>query len=304
MKWIKSNWSKLLLSLTIILIIYVYSLNIYNSEKKSYESYADFSRADIIMTLTFNKEFQFYTTRYVQSFNEDKKITEGELIYDYAQYDFLPMLSFLQSPSENENLILSFQKFLNFHSDYYVLTLGQREKIFVRQENGKYFKRNNDIYTYYVKMNVIGKKGINSIYNEYLRNIGYDNVEDKFINDLYLKESIKNKYDYNKLVNNIRNNYKIFYYGNEKEILEVITEDLENFIKYIYTYYIYLDTSNNDNLVLLKEIATEPIELVFNLTVADRIYNSVSKYYKYSYKLDINDVWEQLEKKGYPKIYS
>ena len=98
--------------------------------------------------------------------------------------------------------------------------------------------------------------------------------------------------------------YKIFYYGNEKEILEVITEDLENFIKYIYTYYIYLDTSNNDNLVLLKEIATEPIELEFNLTVADRIYNSVSKYYKYSYKLDINDVWEQLEKKGYPKIYS
>ena len=216
MKWIKSNWSKLLLSLTIILMIYVYSLNIYNSEKKSYESYADFSRADIIMTLTFNKEFQFYTTRYVQSFNEDKKITEGELIYDYAQYDFLPMLSFLQSPSENKNLILSFQKFLNFHSDYYVLTLGQREKIFVRQENGKYFKRNNDIYTYYVKMNVIGKKGINSIYNEYLRSIGYDNVEDKFINDLYLKESIKNKYDYNKLVNNIRNNYKIFYYGNEK----------------------------------------------------------------------------------------
>ena len=62
--------------------------------------------------------------------------------------------------------------------------------------------------------------------------------------------------------------------------------------------------SNNDNLVLLKEIDTEPIELTFNLTVADRNYSPVSKYYKYSYKLDINDVWKQLEKKGYPKIYS
>jgi len=153
-------------------------------------------------------------------------------------------------------------------------------------------------------MDVIGKKGLNSVYNEYLKNLGYNNVEDKFINDLYLKESIKNKYNNNELINNVKNNYKVFYYGNEKEILEVITKDLDDFIKYIYTYYIYLDTSNNDNLVLLKEIETEPIELTFNLTIADRHYSPVSKYYKYSYKLDINDVWEQLEKKGYPKIYS
>jgi len=304
MKWIKNNCSKLLLFLAIILIIAVYSLNIYNTEKKSYESYADYSRADIIMTLTFNKEFQFYSTRRVQSFNNDKKLSEGDLIYDYAQYKFMPMLSYLNNPSEDKDLITSFQKFLNFHSDYYLLMLGQREKIFERQKNGKYFIQKNDIYTYFVKMDVIGKKGLNSVYNEYLKNLGYNNVEDKFINDLYLKESIKNKYNNNELINNVKNNYKVFYYGNEKEILEVITKDLDDFIKYIYTYYIYLDTSNNDNLVLLKEIETEPIELTFNLTIADRHYSPVSKYYKYSYKLDINDVWEQLEKKGYPKIYS
>ena len=172
------------------------------------------------MTLTFNKEFQFYTTRLVQSFNNDRKLSEGELIYDYAQYKFMPMLSYLNSPSENKDLITSFQKFLNFHSDYYLLMLGQREKIFERQENGKYFIQKNDIYTYFVKMDVIGKKGLNTVYNEYLENIGYNNVEDKFINDLYLKESIKNKYNYNELINNVKNNYKIFYYGNEKEILE------------------------------------------------------------------------------------
>jgi len=206
MKWIKNNCSKLLLFLAIILIIAVYSLNIYNTEKKSYESYADYSRADIIMTLTFNKEFQFYSTRRVQSFNNDKKLSEGDLIYDYAQYKFMPMLSYLNNPSEDKDLITSFQKFLNFHSDYYLLMLGQREKIFERQKNGKYFIQKNDIYTYFVKMDVIGKKGLNSVYNEYLKNLGYNNVEDKFINDLYLKESIKNKYNNNEIINNVKNN--------------------------------------------------------------------------------------------------
>lgn len=304
MKWIKNNWSKILLVLALLIIIVAYCTNLYTQEKKEYESYADYTRADIVMTLTFNKEFQFYTTKYVQSFNNDKKITEGELIYDYAQYKFLPILNYLYLPSENKELINSFQNFLNFHSDYYVLTLGLREKIFQRQENGKYFTFDNDIYTYYVKMDVIGKKGINSIYTEYLKNKGYKNVEDKFLEDLSLIDSIKNKYNYSELEKLIRNDYEIFYYGNEKEIIEVIVSDLNDFLEYIYTDYIHLDTNNNDTLVLLKEIETEPLELTFQLTEGDRIYKSASKYYKYFYRLDINDVWKQLEKKGYPKIYS
>ena len=304
MKWIKSNLSKILLIFAIIIIIVSYCLSLYSYEKKEYESYADYTRADIVMTLTFNKEFQFYTTRYVQSFNNDKKISEGELIYDYAQYNFLPILNYLHKPSEDEELINSFSNFLSFYSDYYVLTLKLRENIFSRQENGKYFTRKDGIYTYYVKMNVIGKAGLNSVYTEYLKCHGYQSIEDKFLNDLYLEESIKTKYSYNELQSIIRNNFDMLYYGSEKEIIKVITSDINSFLKYIYTYYIELNTEDNSKLVLLKEIETEPLELTFNLRKKDRIYKSASKYYKYSYILDINDVWDQLKEKGYPKIYS
>ena len=304
MKWIKSNLSKILLIFAIIIIIVSYCLSLYSYEKKEYESYTDYTRADIVMTLTFNKEFQFYTTRYVQSFNNDKKISEGELIYDYAQYNFLPILNYLHKPSEDEELINSFSNFLSFYSDYYVLTLKLRENIFSRQENGKYFTRKDGIYTYYVKMNVIGKAGLNSVYTEYLKCHGYQSIEDKFLNDLYLEESIKTKYSYNELQSIIRNNFDMLYYGSEKEIIKVITSDINSFLKYIYTYYIELNTEDNSKLVLLKEIETEPLELTFNLRKKDRIYKSASKYYKYSYILDINDVWDQLKEKGYPKIYS
>lgn len=304
MKLIKSNWSKILLIFAVIIIIVSYCINLSSQEKKEYESYADYTMADIVMTLTFNKEFQFYTTRYVQSFNNDKKISEGELIYDYAQYNFLPILNYLYKPSEDKELINSFSNFLNFYSDYYVLTLKSRENIFTRQENGKYFTYDDGVYTYYVKMNVIGKAGLNLVYTEYLKYYGYQSIEDKFLNDLYLDESIKTKYNYNELQRMVRNDFDMFYYGNEKEVIKIISSDINSFLKYIYTYYIEINTENNSKLVLLKEIETEPLELTFNLREKDRIYKSVSKYYKYSYALDINDVWEQLKEKGYPKIYS
>lgn len=304
MKWIKNNWIKIILVIMIIIIIKFYLISYYNQEKKEYLLYNDYTRADMVMTLTYNKNFQFYATRKVQSLNSDIKLTAGDLIYDFAQYEFLPILNYLNSPSENEKLKNSFTTFLTFLSDYYYATIGYSENILVRQSNGKYYTLKNGVYIYNTKMNVIGKKGLNSVYNEYLISNGHKNIEQNFLENLYSVNTIKKEYTYNEMKDMISNNYNEFYSRNEKEIIEVISSDLKRFNKYLYTHYIFIDADNNDAVILLKEINTEPLELTFKFKTYDRIYSSISKYYTHTYTLDINDVWEQLKEKGYPKIYS
>lgn len=305
MRWLKNNLFKIALISVILIIFLFYLSSYYKKEKNEYISYNDFTRADIVMTLTYNKNFQFYTTRYVQSMNIDKKVSKGDLIYDFAQYKFIPILNYLNSSTENEDLIENFSKFLSFLSDYNFLTIGLRENILVRQSNGKYYTIEEDIYRYYVKMNVIGKEGLNTAYNEYLKNKGYKSVDENFIEKLYRLDVIKKEYSYNELIKEISENYDDFYNRNDDEILKVITLDLKEFNQYLYTYYIYLgEDQGNTTIKLLKEIRTEPIELTFDFKVYDRIYSSIDKHYSHTYILDINDVWEQLEKKGYPKIYS
>ena len=189
-------------------------------------------------------------------------------------------------------------------SDYYFATIGRSENIFVRQSNGYYYTYDNEIYTYYVKMNVLGKKGLNSVYEEYLDSKNYKSVEENFLKNLYSLKVIKNEYGYDEMKNLISNNYEEFYSRNKKEILEVISSDLESFNKFLYTNYIKIDENSNDAVILLKEIETEPLELTFDFKVFDRVYSSISKYYSHNYILDINDVWEQLDEKGYPKLYA
>jgi len=305
MKWIKNNYIKLFFVIICIIIICFYTYNYIFEEKEQYIGYNDYYRADYVMTLTYNKNFQFYTTRQIQALNSDKKISEGELIYDYSQYNLLPMLKYLNEISENKNLIDNFTNFLKFWSDYNYLTIGLSENIFVKQSNGKYYKKIDDIYRYYVELPVFSKKGLNKVYNEYLKMNGYTSVEDKFLKDLYKHPIISEEYTYSKYIEEVSFNYDSFYSRNKEEILDILAKDLENFNKFLYTNYIYFDENNyNTKLELLKTIDTETIQLTFDFKKYERIYSSIDKHYTHSYVLDINDVWEQLEKKGYPKIYS
>jgi len=305
MKWIKNNYIKLVFVILCIIIISFYAYNYILEEKEQYRGYNDYYRANFVMTLTYNKNLQFYTTRQIQALNFDKKIDEGELIYDYSQYDLLPMLKFLNEAPKNEILITNFTNFLKFWSDYNYLTIGLSENIFVKQSNGKYYKKIDDIYRYYVELPVFSKKGLNNVYNEYLKTNGYTNVKEKFLKDLYKNPIISKEYTYNEFIDEISTNYNNFYLRNEEEILDIIGKDLGSFNKFLYTYYIYFDENNyNTKLELLKTIDTEIIQLTFDFKKYERIYSSIDRHYTHSYVLDINDVWEQLEKKGYPKIYS
>lgn len=304
MKWIKNNWVKILLVIVIMIIVFFYFISYYNQEKEEYRGYNDYERASVVMILTYNKDLHFEALRDVQSLNNEKKLSKGDLIYDFSQHDYLPILNYLNNSEVSDELINQFTKFLGFMSDYYFATIGRSENIFVRQSNGYYYTYDNEIYTYYVKMNVLGKKGLNSVYKEYLDANNYKSVEEKFLKNLYSLKVIKNEYDYEEMRNLILNNYEEFYSRNKKEILEVITSDLESFNNFLYTNYIKIDKNSNDAVILLKEIETEPLELTFDFKVFDRKYSSISKYYTHRYILDINDVWNQLETKGYPKLYA
>lgn len=300
-----NNLIKVILILLVLGITIFYLYSYIKEEDKTYKYYDDFTRADIVMTLSFNKDFQFYTTRYVQMFNGDKKISKGELIKNFADYHFIPILDYLNKTTEDTGIIESFQELLSFWTNFNVATIIQRENILVRQDNGKYYTYDKDsrAYTYKIKEKVIGEKGFKETYKAYLNSKNYDKVVDNFINQLYECDSIKKKYGYNQLRNEVINNYQEFYNDNEKIILMVIANDLWGYAKYLKEEYIEW-TEDNNKIILLKDISVEEIELEFNFIEFDRIYHPSSKYYTHIYKLDIDNVWSQLEKMGYPKIYS
>lgn len=301
----KNKYLKIFIIIIILMILGYYLYTFIKQENNLYELYNDYTRADTVMTLTYNKNFQFYTTRNIQMYNFDKKLSEGDLIYDFADYDFIPIFHYLHSSVDNDSLISEFNTFLTFLSDFNYLTIGSRENILVKQKNGKYYIYDNGVYKYYVKVNVIGKDTLNNIYKEYLTYNKYRTVEENFISNLLTIDLIKKEYSYQDIINEINNNYDNFYKRNKSEVVNVIIKDLNKFNKYLYDNYININNINgNTTIELLKNIDTEPLELTFNFRKFDKIYSSVDKHYSYIYKLDINDVWEQLAEKGYPKIYS
>lgn len=292
------------LILIIALLCSFFLKNYIMNEIEQYRLYNDYTRASRVMTLSFNKNFdiQFNNIRFIQSSNFDEKISKGELIYDFANYNIIPILSYMKEPSENDTLVTSFSSLTDFIAYFNVATIRDREKIFKVQKNGHYYIYENNKYIYKVEKKVISKETFNNLYNEYLSSINQSSVLDNFINRLFNVTDINRKYSYKVLTNEIKNNYLDFYNENSEIILNVIGKDIENFVDYLNTM-IEVDKIGNNPPVLKREFNTETINLKFTFSKLDRIYNRVSKYYKYSYQLDISDVWKQLKDLGYPKLY-
>lgn len=300
----KKNIAIIIILFTILLVFFV--INYINKELEEYKSYADFTMASDVMLLSFNKNFdlQYPLIRKIQSSTDEKKETEGSLIYDFAQYDMLPIFNYLVSDECNHNLITSFTKFTDFLTNFNSAIYNRRENILDRLDGDNYYKFENDVYIYKVKKKVIKKEFFEKVYNEYLKSIDENNTKSNFINKLYKNKDISDFYSYSELKDNIDNNYDIFYIKNKETVLNVIAEDLESFCKYLNDKVLYISGSSMPTLKIEeKNIETEVIEIYYNFTKLDRIYSSASKYYKYSYQLNIQYVWNQLKELGYPKLY-
>lgn len=293
------------LVLIIIILCIFFSKKYISSEINQYKIYNDYTRANQVMTLSFNKnlDIQFNNIRLIQSSNYDKKITRGELIFDFANYNIIPILDYMREPSENELLIKSFSSFTDFLSNYNMAEIGNRENILKKNEDGYYYTYSDNKYIYCVEKQVISKEAFNKLYNQYLHTINQSTVSSNFIGKLFEVADINSKYSYNSLSNNIKNDYSKFYEENKDIILKVISDDLNGFVDYLNTL-IEVDNVGNIPPVLKSKFDTETLKLEFSFTKLDRIYVPSSKYYKYSYQLDISDVWKQLKEYGYPMIYS
>ena len=264
----------------------VYRMNSYRfikSEIDNYALYEDFSRASIIMLLSFNKELdiQYSTIRDVQKMTTDYKVTEGDLIKDFAEYDIIPILSYIKGSADNQYLIESFQEFSEFITNF------------------KRYRKDADTYIYEIQKDVISKDAFQKAYQDFMYPAGSKNIEEHVVKLLLKNDKVRFEYNYEKLKMQIEKNYSDFYNDFEKEILLSISQDLKEFEAYLKKNYMSKENETNGNALL----ETETLNLEFKVYRNDREYTGISKYYLYNYIVDLDDVWSQLSKLGYPKLY-
>lgn len=289
------------------LFVIFFSQKYISNEIEQYKLYNDFTRGSQVMAMAYNKNFdiQYPLIRSIQASNISEKETKGSLIYDFANHDIIPILNYLNSESVNENLIDSFSDITNFFANYNVVMMPIRENVLVHLDGNNYYTYENGVYTYKIKKKVIKKEFFQKTYNQYLKSINENNLQENFIDNLYKSSDIKNSYTYDTLVSNVKNNYEQFYKRNEDIIVDIIASDLKNFNNYINEKVIYIPEDSFPSLRIdEKDIETEEIEIYYKFTELDRIYSPVSKYYTHSFQLDIDDVWKQIDDLGYPKLYN
>lgn len=292
------------LAIMCVSILYFYFNEYQQREKGFYDLYNDFTMADTVDWLSYQKELdnQMYGIKNVQSRQKGIKTTENDLIYDFATYEFVPILNYLESKEFDQKFIDNFANFWEFVAHHLKASLDNNwENIFIRHENDKYFVYDNDIYTYTIEKVVIGKKEFNKLYDDYLKTINMSNVQEHFINKLLEEKPIKMAYTSASLKEELENNYDEFYENYMAIILKIIGSDLEQFGSYLKNRIILYDA--NGWVKGLKEvIPTETIRLDFKFKKFERVYSAV-KYYNYIYDLDLKDVWKQTAALNYPKLY-
>lgn len=265
----------------IILIVLLLGIFVYKTVKENKDD-KDFERASNIMTLSYNKEFSlFYETLEKVT---DQKISKEELIYNFAKSGMIPVLSFVEKQTDNKNLEDAFQNLGLLLSDYNYIKINNRENIFVKQANGKYYNNDKDLYIYYTRKEVITKKGFEKLYNEYLKSIKYSNTLDNLTDKL--SEYVDKEYTKKIIKNNLTNHNIDFYNEYEEAFLKIISNDLNDFCTYVKENYFYSDGKLVKNLK--KNIDSEKISISFKMK------NDV---------LDTENLFKQVEKLNYPKIY-
>ncbi len=295
-------------NMVIIIILLIISLALLlflgyryiKQEDKMIASYDDFIRSSLALSLSYEKSLDFLMSdiRHVESSLPGEKTGKNDLIYDFAKYDFIPSLSLLSSETEDSDLLYeAFTNFSKVMTYFNNITHGLRENMLVRQ--GKYYyTEDKGVYKYIIKKKVITKKGFNDCYKDYLATLGYKDMEDNIAQKIQKNSKLINVYNLLKTKNTN------FLQENREIIIKAVAEDLNDFTDFILSNYILADKEiQTSGPELIKTFDTEEVTLIYNFTYLDRIYDSTSKYYKNSYQLDIDYVWEQIESQGYPKLY-
>ncbi len=288
----------------LIIIVSIYTgINFYNKEKAQYELYEEFSMASEIMALSYNKDVDiFYSVlRLAETKNTETKDTIISLLLDLKEYDFIPSLNYLIELNDSDSYdgIITLLLFLKRYNS---ATINKREDIFNKEDTdlGHNYKYTDGVFKFKVTKKVLNKEFYNDNYEKYLKKEGYSNFLDK-LSKLLSKKLNKS---YNNIKFSIKNNYDEFYSENKDIINDIVLSDFNDFSNYLYDTYIckeegflaYLKVKIDDKYI-------DEISINYNYTKGERIYTNVIRYYKYSYNLDVNYLWEQMDELNYPRIY-
>lgn len=303
----KKNKIYLGILLGLILVLFSYLLiDFIKLEIERYKSSDNSTRLNDVLLATFNKDIKIQrdVINEHQVYTNDKRIYMSDLIYDFAKFEYIPILNYLNDKSESENLINGFNNLGDFITDFHITQFKNREDIVEKNSDGTWFKKDDNKYTYIVKKTYIGKEEFNRIYLEYLNNLKYNSVEDYFIDNIY--KILKGNYNYDELRNKITNNYDNFYKENQDEIITIISEDITNFADYCKDNYIKKIYDKNGDYIgreLIKDIDIKEMKIEYVFTRVGRVHESFDKYRVYSYQLDLNHLWEQLDEMNLPMFY-
>lgn len=301
----------IIISFFALFITMFFLLNYLKEEREKYTHYNDFNRASIAMVFTFMRDLdsQYSEIRHQQRYikNNNNILSKGDLIYDFSKYNIIPILNYLNSSEENSKLFDSFSKVLKFTEIYTIIQFDKSEDIFVKNNNS-YFVNKNDEYIYTIKKRVISKQDFNDLYYDFKQNNNIDNI---FINLLYNNEFFKNRFSKQNLTNQIKNNYNQFYLEYKDKIIDVISEDLENFSNYLNLFIdepsdtIIMDPYNQkeESYNINLDIKGEEIKLEYKFKKVQKIYNDPTKYSNWLYSLDLKYLWAQLKEYEYPVLY-
>ena len=297
--------SFLIVVLMIILSIIIKNYLAYEKEETRYHN--DYNRATIIYALSFYKypESYYDNIRHQQRYTKGDKYTKTSLINDLKTYDIIDILNYLPDGVEISSLESGLDNLVELLLYMNLYFMDGPESGFVKGDNGYYYIEKDDKYIYKYVKESISKETLTQLFSEYLKDNEL-NENDYFYELLWNDDLIKSFYDiqgYKILKEDINNKYEDFYHNIAKIINQIISEIFNDFVQYLYDGI----TISSKRIVEFNypiEVKTIVLELDYEIFEIQPLYNSNSKYATYLYGVDLDSIKNQLQKRGYPFIFS
>lgn len=295
----KTNKKTIFLIFSIILIVCLFLgiiLNDYiQKEKQEYENYKDYTMGSIILTFNAldNINDKYSEIRYQERYIKGKFTPIEDYVFNYINYDYIPIFKYIINKTNNEVFISSVSKMFEFGTIYIMNNLINGEDIFT-EYNNKYYYEKDGYYYYETKRRVMNKEDYNQLYLKY----NNKNIDEYFISLLSEDYEIANLYSKNELLEILNNEEKYikFYSEYQDIIIDSVVNDLNKFNEYLFSFV-------DEDRKITIDIEGEEIKLVYRFEKLHKIYNEVTKYSNYLYRMDLEYTFNQLNEQHYPLLY-
>lgn len=292
----------LILCLIIIIPNYKHS----QEQKKLYNDYVAVSN---VVGISYNKNLDFYYDQIIANekyYSKKSGLEKEDIIFNYAQYDYVPVLSYLKEPSSNSELLSAFKSYSQFintsitHKCSYVydcvVDANDEDSLYSKMIDhktvevvfGKYMITKNSLQSTFQNFLKKRELTVDYFYHELLIN---ETFYERVKNDLIREEELM-PYEINdeKLVDFIKLYDDRYYETYKDNYIVSITNILRDFTGYL-------------NSLDPNDFEYEYLETTFIVRRNVKLKNMPSKYYTYNWSVDMNFVVDESEKSSLPIFY-